>query len=97
MDYCKSLLGLFVCYPGRKWEMFQLVNHVSAKAKGAERQRVRNGIARAISKFEKTGHVRVTPPAVRGAGALYEWVGSENNFLQSATQSATIRHPQLRL
>lgn len=73
MKYAREVIELIGAHPGREFRMAQIVQYVSPRAAGSDRQRVRNGVLRVLGSLIENGSVEVQPAARRGGFATYAW------------------------
>lgn len=74
MKYAREVIELLAAYPGREFKMSEIVRYVAPGAQGADRQRVRNGVLRALESLIDNKSIEHEPATVRGGFATYAWV-----------------------
>jgi hypothetical protein len=73
VKYAKEVIDLLGAYPGRRFKMRQILNHVSPRADGRRLAVVRTGVWRALQALEESGQVVISRPDANGAHAEYWW------------------------
>lgn len=73
MKYAKEVIDLLAAYPGRRFKMRQILNHVAPRADQRQLAIVRTGVWRALMALEESGQVSVIRPEVNGSHAEYCW------------------------
>ena len=102
MKYASEVIQLMETYPGREWRMAELIRYVTGGRPpvGNDRHAARMAVLRVLNTLRDNGQVRVVELARNSY--LYAWCSTvqhgvvEKGF-NSATESATIRPPQLCL
>jgi hypothetical protein len=73
VKYAKEVIDLLGAYPGRRFKMTNILNHVAPRATGAERNRVKIGVWRALNALRAAGSVACEEADRSGAHAEYWW------------------------
>lgn len=78
MKYAKEVIDLLAAYPGRRFKMRHIVNHVAPRAEGSDRVRVRVGVWRALAALREAGTIGCQEAGCNGAHAEYWWENAKS-------------------
>ena len=73
MKYAREVIDLLASYPGRRFRMRQIINHVAPRATGRRLAVVRTGVWRVLQALEESGQVQIIRPDENGSHAEYCW------------------------
>lgn len=73
MKYAHEVIDLLAAYPGRKFRMRQILNHVAPRASQRQLAVVRTGVWRALLALEESGQVSIKRPDRNGSHGEYWW------------------------
>ncbi len=63
MKYAHEVIDLLAAFPGRRFKMRQIINHVAPRADQRQRAVVRTGVWRVLVALEKSGQLASTRDA----------------------------------
>ena len=74
MRYAHEVIDLLAAYPGRRFKMRQIINHVAPRATSKQVPAVRVGVWRVLRELEESGQVCVDrKEGQNGSYAEYSW------------------------
>ncbi len=73
MKYAREVIELLAAYPGRRFKMRQILNHVAPRTARSQAAVVRTGVWRALVALEENGQICIARPERSGAHAEYWW------------------------
>ncbi|VFR31955.1 hypothetical protein ANDO1_3059 [plant metagenome] len=74
MKYATEVIDLLAAYPGRRFRMRHILNHVVPRASAAQVRAARMGVWRVLGALAQSGQVRIDRPDGRnGSYAEYSW------------------------
>ena len=71
MKYANGIIELMGAFPGREFKMCELVNYV--RPDNGNRDTVRIGVARVLTKLIEAGAIKAVQHEMRGSYAIYIW------------------------
>jgi hypothetical protein len=73
MKYAREIIELMSAYPGREFEMRELVRYVSPEAIPKERHSIRRAVLRVMESLVGAGTVLTRSASTSGSRAAYWW------------------------
>lgn len=74
MKYAKEVIDLLGAYPGRRFKMRHIVNHVAPRSATQQRASIRELVRRVLLALEESGQIGSTRDEIEnGSGAQYWW------------------------
>lgn len=95
MKYATEVINLMGCFPGRRFKMRHIINHVSPGANPRQRAVIRTGLWRVLAALEESGQVESSrATAVKGEHVEYWWKsitsGASKPFQEPSQYAGTI-------
>ena len=98
MKYASEVIDLMACFPGRRFKMRQIINHVAPRADQRQRAIVRTGVWRVLLALESSGQVGSSRSETEnGEHAEYWWKSITSASLEPFQKALQSTRPQLRL